>query len=364
MKNIMIIALAFASTACTVSDGGDDNIAPADAGAPVDQTGCSGDNDCDAGNVCEANECVAGCHEDRDCSRSEVCAIERGESVGACEENRSCRMNSECDTHIGEVCSNRTCQVITEVTCRSDDDCAFGDRESDDSAISGVCESGTCRIGNYNACSGDEFCSSSSSCVDNGQGSSSCMGDCTVPSDCDTFETCIMGAGNVGMCYYNICGEEAELDAQWAQASCGSGECNGSLGGLCNGHSDMDGFCLTQPASQTTVLGICIAGEGGQVCDIVGENTCNDGEACVMKGINDATSTCAPTGGRAAGAQCNAEAEVSECGHGLLCVQGSCLQFCQPPEVTACPDGTQCTALGQLQADLALSPLGLCVPPR
>ena len=76
--------------------------------------GCRGDQDCDAGQICQNSTCVAGCRSNNECGPGQTCQNNQ------CLDTPECALDVECET--GEVCVEEACVV----GCRNDGQCPDG----------------------------------------------------------------------------------------------------------------------------------------------------------------------------------------------------------------------------------------------
>lgn len=101
--------------------------------------GCKGDKDCKAGQVCDANKCVA-CKTDAQCPKGKKC------SANACVAKPQCLNDDQCP--LNQVCQAGSCKP-----CASDGECGPG----------GACEAGACK--RPKKCTKDEECADDEDCV-------------------------------------------------------------------------------------------------------------------------------------------------------------------------------------------------------
>jgi peptidoglycan-associated lipoprotein len=102
--------------------------------------GCKADKDCKAGQVCDANKCVA-CKTDAQCPKGQKC------SANACVAKPQCLNDDQCP--LNQVCQAGSCKP-----CASDGECGPG----------GSCEAGACT--RPKKCTKDEECADDEDCLD------------------------------------------------------------------------------------------------------------------------------------------------------------------------------------------------------
>ena len=123
--------------------------------------GCTGDTDCQKGQICEQKRCIPGCRGSQDCTNGLRCEPTKKKCV-------TCLKNSDCKN--GQICKNNQCHG-----CKIDPDCPKGH----------LCLKGACIKGN---------CRSSADCTKQGKPGQVCKkqlcspcqidGDCTAPKRC------------------------------------------------------------------------------------------------------------------------------------------------------------------------------------
>lgn len=103
---------------------------------------CKGDKDCQAGQHCVNQQCLA-CGDDSHCEAGQVC------QNGACVTDPAPACTSDADCQAGQACIDGKCQA-----CASDDQCGPG----------GKCNAGECQ--RAKACSQDTDCEDDEDCID------------------------------------------------------------------------------------------------------------------------------------------------------------------------------------------------------
>ena len=283
-----------------VADGGDG----VDAGLPP----CTGDTDCDEGQVCREGECLD-CFSDGDCEGGQICVGNR--CVQGCRSNfpAGCDAPEDCpDANCSParpICTERGPNGGTCRQCSTDAHCidyGFGNTCVDNECTStcgpnrpcaeGVCDEGS---GRCVECLEDAQCGASGlicvseSCV---QGCRSDEG-CAVGQIC-TDDACVPGCRNDQGC------EDGEL---CVDGLCARGDCrdNGDCG---PGQRCVNNFCGS-PCGQDSDCGV------GSICV---ENNCQPG--------------------------CRGDDDVVTCGEGAFCRDQQCIRGC--PDDDACPGGQIC----------------------
>ncbi|MEZ4466616.1 MAG: hypothetical protein R3F43_19755 [bacterium] len=117
---------------------------------------CTGDQDCVAGTVCEAEECVPGCRDDAGCEGGDIC------TDGACV--AGCRDDAGCGG--GQICTAGACVD----GCRDSAACPDGR----------VCVQSACVEG----CLDDAGCAAGEICVDDGGPAAGCVAGCRDDAGC------------------------------------------------------------------------------------------------------------------------------------------------------------------------------------
>jgi hypothetical protein len=141
--------------------------------------GCRDDLDCSLEFVCESDLCVEGCRGDDGCRDGRIC----GEG-DACEDG--CREDVDCGE--GLICTNSQCLE----GCRDDAHCPLGSVCDNDQCVTGctsdercdrgtICEGGTCNDG----CRNNDGCDRGTICRE-----LVCVGGCAVDDDCAPDEIC------------------------------------------------------------------------------------------------------------------------------------------------------------------------------
>ena len=118
----LFLGMGMMLTGCQTGAGGI-------GGGGNEEPGCIAAADCQAGQVCQNNECVAAppeCTTDSDCEADEICDNGSGEPAPP-----ECTTDADCNA--GEVCDNGSCVAATP-ECTTDADCGTGE----------ICDNGTC----------------------------------------------------------------------------------------------------------------------------------------------------------------------------------------------------------------------------
>jgi Cys-rich repeat protein len=325
---------------------------------------CTLDEECPAGQGCEAGQCVpVACREDQDCDAGERC-VEH-----ACQPPAECSQDRECE--LGEVCEQGQCVP----GCRTDRDCPAGLRclgagdgpgqcaecLADGDCLEGErCIQGACRTSCQGAadCPGQHCDPTSQTCVDCLQDAhcaageicegNACRPGCRSDRDCAAEHTCVEGVC-VRACLTDA---DCPLEQYCAGGTCAPG-CRDDhacpAGQICESHTCVSG-CREDadcPGGQVCEGSACRPGcredadcPGGQVCE---------GSACRPGCREDADcpgGTCDPLTRTCRGCLSNAD-----CSLGFICLQDSCVPGCETER--DCPAGQQC--------DQALGPHGTCV---
>ncbi|UYV71427.1 dp [Cordylochernes scorpioides] len=121
--------------------------------------GCSMDDECHVGTICEGGECIEGCRADSQCPQDEACVRRRCEKVckaaGICGTNTDCKGVAHrplCTCLPGFVGDpHQECKIVEPPECHTDTDCP----------IQHLCEHQHCIIG----CRTDESCGYNEACV-------------------------------------------------------------------------------------------------------------------------------------------------------------------------------------------------------
>lgn len=274
--------LTIATALCVVflaacGNGGDDsNECGAMTCADIDEEcgefddGCGGtlECECDDGEECEDEQCVAECEPDT----CEDLDVECGEHDNGCGGTVDC---GSCDGD-QEECSDGVCECVPSdcddlgAECGTQDDGCGGTVSCGEcSGDNDVCNEGTCECDALENCLGvEEDCGE----IDDGCGGTV---DC---GECDDGETC----------ENNLC--EIDPDTCTLQGEeCGVGEATCCEGATCNHQSPSDGDCRER----------CCVPNGGECendndccgaqtqpggCDTNALPTCNNGTCCQLSG--------------------------------------------------------------------------------
>lgn len=164
------------NTGCFYCDGvGCRNVNPPTRGP------CTGDYQCQAGQVCTSAGCATTCTSDTDCPRGTVCAPASGTAPRICvaptempptRTPGSCSSNADCTGNA--VCIDGTCRTSTTPACNVDADCTGGN----------ICINHTCTA-RTNTCQFNNQCGAGRVCVN-----SECRAACGATSPCPTGQTC------------------------------------------------------------------------------------------------------------------------------------------------------------------------------
>jgi Cys-rich repeat protein len=221
---------------------------------------CNGDADCDMGEVCVANQCVADveCMNNDECSLDEICVDnvcvsdpdvfcneglcatndtakdncrqaflaclaeeeaneEECLALGLTQCNVQCIVDGDCDA--GEVCNNGTCELDAE--CVVDGDCDDGVDCTTNTCNAGVCEYPNAPIDTICA-EGGIVCDGNGNCVE-----------CNAPSQCPPADVC-----QVPICIDGGCASTNDEDG----ADCDAGDGPGSgacMSGVCEARAEV-----------------------------------------------------------------------------------------------------------------------------
>ncbi len=314
---------------------------------------CLTDADCDDGNDCTDDACIAG-----------VC--ENTNNTDPCDDGLFCTKYDEC---LNGQCSGSgdTCppgQICVEdddtcVDCLTDADCDDGNDCTDDTCAAGVCEN----TNNTDPCDDGLYCTEGETC-----GGGICSGG--TPRDCSASD---------GPCAVGVCDDSA--DTCRAKAINDGGTCDDGLfctegetctAGICGGGTPKD--CTFQDSECTE--GVC--NEDTDWCDakpIHEGETCDDGlwctegETCTAGGCGGgAPKDCSGLSGECAVGTCDDAAdkcvadpinEGDACDDGLFCTEGE-----------TCTDGgcgggtpTDCTSLdGECSIGVCDDVTDACIP--
>ncbi len=333
-----LLALATAS-GCGGGDSGGGTTDP-DAGS------CMADADCDDGNECTQNRCVAGACLNLEQPAGASCTLADGSSgycdgAGAC---AGCTIDSQCDD--GNPCTDDACNVGS---CMHADTAAGGSCTLADGS-SGYCDGAGACVG----CTDDAHCDDGNPCTDDACDTAS--GTCTHTNS-SAASGCLLSSGASGYC------DGAGLCAECTE----DGHCDD--GNPCTRDRCFAGACLNleQPAGASCTLADGSSGycDGAGACvGCTTDSQCDDGNPCTVDSCNSGscTSTASPDGTPCAddGDECTQDVCSSgSCTHppqpaGLSCVQsGGDLGYCDgaspAPSCVAClsdshcDDGDSCT---------------------
>lgn len=314
---------------------------------------CSLDQYCDSG-VCHSQEsCGDGicgfdetCFEDGCCNGQTVDLSQNPDHCGACK--NACPENAYCDNY-GCYCEdgyrweNKTCALVSEAECASDQDCEDGD-----TCTVNRCESGSC-VSEPPVCGVQDGCCSC-------EGDPDCIAHCETDFDCDICMKCADG-----VCVPESCG-----------VYCGEGKvCHSVSGGS---------YCVPLPEACRTIKPDCreyfcegekIMCERKAECAVSSaecsdDSDCEDGNDCTYNlcdpfdplsdalgcveiilgcgsecegGVCDSNGDCVQRGGEGGTCECD-----DMCDFGLECIDGLCTAFegcgdgvCGEDECSRCP---------------------------
>ena len=238
--------------------------------SPPGRDTCVGDYQCEDGESCTADGCIANCDSDADCPRGTVCdtsvhlCLEPGETPptdkpGVCSRNADCPSppaaicvdglcqldpvdcgstscdcseNSECED--GYVCADGRCRPEEE-TCQFDTDCG-----PNRTCIDGLC---------FAECGGGLTCTAGFTCVDG-----ACLPDMMPPGECATNEECTSG---------EICVDSSCVPGCTEDANCPSGYYCSAM--VCIVDTRPKPFCTS--STQCLMGRSCIEGVCRTPCD-------------------------------------------------------------------------------------------------
>lgn len=259
--------------------GSTDRVCPDDRPDGIE---CFSSRNCDAGESCIDNQCVA--------------------PDGECTEDSDCGA--------GARCRNATCVDDSEPECLSRTDC-----RSDE-----ICVDGTCTPRNPEGpCVENEDCASDAVCVDG-----SCLSRCENRTDCnDSSEICRQGLCQPIECRFNSdCGTgELCVDAQCRPRCSDDAGC--ADGYVC---AQPGGYCERDPAVECRSDAECLAGEvcrGGTCTALCNCNQqCDDGEICNPDATDaESTGVCEDPDAEPEQPTCETDCD---CPSGEDCVDGTC----------------------------------------
>lgn len=232
----------------------------------ISSRNCTGDQECESGEVCSGGFCVVdetpnntnnvnntACQSNADCTDGEICDVMSGACVeDTCEPTDDLRcVNSQgeaCDLGCGSTERQEGCECVS-VACTTNDECeefvcvdgACAACKEDDQCPDGLAclEDGTC--GEDNSCRSDEECEATQECR-----GGMCLPrpGCVIDSDCGADELCISG-----VCIF---APECEMNDDCAEGfECVAGNC---LEEVCRGPADCEngqlcdaGECVDPP---------------------------------------------------------------------------------------------------------------------
>ncbi len=282
---------------------------------------CSGHADCDDGNVCTKDRCVAGS------------CVYTG-NTNPCDDGLFCNgadscLGGACSVHTGDPCGGQICDEVGDacVDCFVDPDCDDGEVCTDDSCVGGVClwtdNTAPCDDGVY--CNGTDECSGGSCSVHTGdpcvapdicsETDDACV-ECLTAADCDDSEVCTTDACAGGVCL-NVPNALSCDDGLFCNGtdSCGFGTCSVHSGDPC-----------VPPDLCDEVTDACVE------CLVAGD--CDDGVTCTDDSCNGGTNTC------------EFVANDANCDNGLYCDGDETCDValdCLPGTVVDCDDTLTCT---------------------
>ncbi|HCF59227.1 MAG TPA: hypothetical protein DFS52_14695, partial [Myxococcales bacterium] len=196
---------------------------------------CSGDSECELGEVCRSGRCVAGCVSDTECTGGDVC------QGGAC--LPPCGGDGDCNG--GLICQAGKCVP----GCPNDESCPEEQ----------ICEAGRCLPG----CLGDTECTGELVCRDGRCVSAACISndDCSAPTPaCDLLTgECVVCTATAG-----CPGVLAKCDTSVAGGRCveclASSDCTDSAKPVC----DPSHVCVADPSQASAqIAAVRASGDGG-----------------------------------------------------------------------------------------------------
>lgn len=153
------------------------------------QIECTSSAQCNLGNICVQNKCVAGCESVRDCPDDMQCKPDAGDH-GLCVD---CILDNDCEE--SEKCVNNICLHVctSDADCSSETDAPYCDESGicvecladSNCDLGNICAGGSCVEG----CRGDRDCESPLVCDPEYGDYGSCF-ECVANTNCDTNKIC------------------------------------------------------------------------------------------------------------------------------------------------------------------------------
>ncbi|MBI5495182.1 MAG: hypothetical protein HY904_09135 [Deltaproteobacteria bacterium] len=302
---------------------------------PLETRSCRSVQDCPAGNICQAGQCVDGCVADADCPDQRVC------QQSVCVVPAPCQVDEDCRT--GELCLARQCRP-QDTFCQSDRDCPL-----ELYCVSGVCgralsdggtpdaapppaDAGTAHDAGHPVPDAGVTTTDAGGCPG---GSLSYGQDCTCDAQCVSGICATAGAGRARVCTRACTSVHdcpgTDLCSAWVdpgRSLCAAND----VGSPCDDSSPCaDHLCLLLPGTNT----------GGQcTAECPDTNRCPQGYGCVFHPSDPLLKFCAPVGAPCPGgaAQC----------HTALCLAAAsgdqyCTGYCRSQ--ADCPPSYSCAPL-------------------
>jgi len=298
-------------------------------GSASGNTNCLGPEDCDDGDPCTVEICMAtgSCESHPTCGASERCCDGR---CGECCEDLDCDDGVGCTVDrcfLGAciamaddgACANAAVEMYCSLMgdCRAREPCPGNTPEECDDAEACTVDSCTSGLCSHDACAEGTVC-----CPDIG------CGECCTNSQCDDGDPCTVDSCDSGTCnQVPLCTGEDQCcpDMAGTAASCGlcctRDDCVDTIG--CTVDACVQGQCSNVPASN-----LC---PNGQVCTPMG---CDQPQQC------DDPADCSSANPCLSGSCDMGICHFSPCDESLLCCLDGCKECCGNPD---CDDQNACT---------------------
>jgi hypothetical protein len=311
------------------------------------KTSCGSDASCNAGFICDNNECVAGCRDAHDRCGDKFCKV-----GGACVD---CLLDGQCSA--GQICFSNSCVTGCSPT---NTNCPDGQVCDVTTGVCGECASNTdchdpthpqCNAATRTCveCTADTQCAPGSMCTNN-----TCVVGCSAAgANCPSGLTCNVDAGACVECTSNtqcpnapltVCDPSTNNCVQCA----GSNDCSGATPVCnpsthtcvaCTGNTDCaSGVCVNNTCVQcgsdndcSGTTAHCDVGTHTCVECVPGAHQCPTGEYCradftceqgCETGTDCASGVCLPNH------SCQGCTGDAECAQGQVCNNGTCAGAC------------------------------------